>query len=171
MASWIVTQRDFTAAAFEEVEKRVGHERAAHVLLKAAQAGAFSTNDLAAALTSAWTGDGKVSSMLSLESWRFLFTKAGYAQDGVHAERPTKPMRLYRGATVEGKHGMSWTSDLDTARFFTIPTDGDEGTIWTATFEPEHLLAHITARDEHEYVVDPEVLTSSLVEVEEHTAA
>lgn len=118
-----------------------------------------------------WSGDGKVSSMLSLAQWRSLFTQAGYAQDGVPADRPAEPVRLYRGATVEGKHGMSWTSSLDTAKFFAIPTLGDEGTIWTAVFEPEHLLARITARGEHEYVVDPVVLASWRFEIKEQVEA
>jgi len=171
MASWIEVQRSFTAEAFELVESRIGHEDVAYVLSRAVKAGPFSTPELAAALTRVWSGDGKVSSMLSLDCWRLLFTKAGYAQDGVPAERPAKPICLYRGATVDGKLGMSWTSDLATARFFTIPTDGDEGTIWTAVFEPEHLLAHITARDEAEFVVDPEVFASGAVTVEEYIPA
>lgn len=172
MVDWITGQRDFTAEAFELVKRHVEHEDVPSVLLNAAEAGAFGTTELAAALTGVWSGDGTPSTMLSLEQWRFLFTKAGYTKDGVAAEHPAEPMRLYRGAPTEGKVGMSWTSDLSIAEFFSRRlTEGEEEAIWTAVFEPEHLLAHITTRDECEYVVDPEALASGLIEVERYTGA
>lgn len=96
-----------------------------------------------------------------------------FGEDSIYAGPLEESLRLYRGAPASGKHGMAWTSDLATAKFFATEYVwwSGHGKVWTAVFEPEHLLAHITTRDEAEYVVDPEILASGLVEIEEYIPA
>jgi hypothetical protein len=49
------------------------------------------------------------------------------------------------GATVEGRFGMSWTTDLETARQFGFDgTRGrSQGAVYAATIEPPGLLAYM----------------------------
>lgn len=164
---------DFSPKAFEALENRGAHRDAAHLLFKAAQARAVGTADLAAALSNVWAANGMPTTLLSVEQWRFLFTFLGYTRDGVTAKRPVGSLRLYRGAPEAGKLGMSWTFDPEVAEFYSSSweEEGKDDPIWTAVFEPEHLLACITWRDQAEFVVDPEVLTSGQVEVKEYIPA
>lgn len=93
------------------------------------------------------------------DGWQELFDEAGYTVDGEPAERPTKPVRLYRGAVDESACGWSWTDDLGVARKFASGelwhSGGRAGRVWVATVEPWRLLARISDRQESEYVVDP----------------
>lgn len=163
---------DFSPKAFEALEHRGAHRDAAHLLFKVAQARAVGTAELAAALSSVWAANGMPTTLLSVEQWRSLFAAHGYTRDGVTAKRPVGSLRLYRGAPAEGKLGMSWTFDPDVAEFYSSNwEEGEDDPIWTAVFEPEHLLACITWRNEAEFVVDPGVLASGLIEVERYSGA
>lgn len=92
--------------------------------------------------------------------WIDVFELAGYCVDGLPSPRPAEPLTLYRGATPEGKTGMSWTDDHEIARRF---ASGElwgrqtPGVLWTAKVEPWRLLCrnHEDGRHEAEYVIDP----------------
>lgn len=185
VAQWLTSQRNLTADTFVTAVVRTGRVHAPWLLAQAVLAGAFgdpkSTFPLhdpalaeqAKATAEAWSDCDFPSQALSPENWTALFQVAGYTVDGDFAELPEEPIRLYRGSTEPGKHGMAWTSNPSTARFFATeyskrPADGE---IWTAVFKPEHLLAQINWREQREYVVDPEVLASGLVEAEKYTPA
>lgn len=92
-----------------------------------------------------------------LEAWRLIFDSVGYVSEPSDLKRPGKPIRLYRGATEEKKHGMAWTTRLDIAALFARRTTyGDfVGHIWTAIVEPELIFARFSTRGEAEYVIDP----------------
>lgn len=185
MASWLTAQRKLSADTFLTAVMRVGGMHGPYLLAEAIIAGAFgkaegvftwhspALTEQAKATASVWSNCDNPSQLLSDENWKALFSAIGYTVDGAYADQPDESVRLYRGATEEGKHGMAWTSDLATAKFFATEYVwwSGHGKVWTAVFEPEHLLAHITTRDEAEYVVDPEILASGLVEIEEYIPA
>jgi hypothetical protein len=96
---------------------------------------------------------------LRQEDWRGLFELAGYTDDGVPTERPTEPLRLYRGATRRYRRRWAWTDDVERARWFAARFAtyfGEPGRVWTATVEPWRLFAriHEAGRSEGEYVLD-----------------
>lgn len=70
--------------------------------------------------------------------------------------RPRGPVTAYRGATVQGKRGMSWTTDRATAQKYA----GASGhVLWTTRIPPRAVLAVIaSAAGWSEIVVDPDRL-------------
>lgn len=169
MADWLTTQRGLTAATFLTAVARVGRRHGPHLLVQAVMAGSFgkaeggfswhspALAEQAKATASVWSDCDRPSWLLNGGDWTALFDVLGYTVDGVFADQPEEPIRLYRGATEEGKHGMAWTSDLAMAEFFATEYSkrAGVGKIYTAVIAPDHLLACITTRGEHEYVVDP----------------
>lgn len=95
--------------------------------------------------------------------WRHLFDLAGYTANGEPAERPRQALELFRGTVPAWRTGWSWTSDLETARWFArrnhwFGTPLDTCVVYRAEVAPWRLLACATGRgddgdSEHEYVV------------------
>lgn len=84
-----------------------------------------------------------------------LFQELGrFTYDGQPAPRPRRALRLYRGATTEGRCGLSWTTSPDIAAHFAHARQqpGAVAYVWTAMVPPERLLAAFY--DEQEFVVD-----------------
>jgi hypothetical protein len=72
---------------------------------------------------------------------------------------PDYPPALYRGASVEGRDGMSWTDDVPYALLFAWDT---EGQVFTCEFEPRDFLARIRftyednpTRTDFEWIMHP----------------
>ncbi|OXM50251.1 hypothetical protein CFP71_27850 [Amycolatopsis thailandensis] len=109
----------------------------------------------------AWSNAERPDLALSRDSWRTLFTAAGYTDDGRRVPRPTQPLRLYRGSVADRRTDWSWTGSRDIARTYAAGGFGGRlpGAIWTALVEPERLLARNNDRDEAEYVIDTRSLT------------
>lgn len=106
---------------------------------------------------------------LNLAQWRELFKISGYRElddtrvrSGVlatPANRPPKPLRLYRGATPQGKRGMSWTTAQEVAEIFAEAAEtltSRQAGIYTATVDPRRLLGRRVGMEfgSDEYVVD-----------------
>lgn len=103
------------------------------------------------------------------QTWRELFTIAGYTRNGQPAERPAEPLQLYRGSVLERRGDWSWTDRLDVATGYAHGTRARRplGKVWTADVEPWRLLARNEGKDnrhESEYVVD----TDGLAIIEHH---
>lgn len=114
-------------------------------------------------VASAWCAAEKPRDLLPVDLWVEFFSKAGYTHDGVRAEKPSEPLRLYRGATSKLRRHMAWTTDLDIADSFAFDNlrGRERGVVYTALVPPEALLAFIGAeigRGESEYVVSPSLL-------------
>ncbi len=98
--------------------------------------------------------------------WVDLFDEAGYTVDGQSAPRPTQPVTLYRGCHHDRRFGMSWTADLERARWFADRDLGlGPGLVYVTTADPKSLLAFIGDghRRESEYVVDPTYLNDDVI--------
>ncbi len=111
---------------------------------------------------------------LEWDEWREFFNIAGYRVDGIKAEPPTQPIRLYRAATPAHRYGHSWTEDIAVARTFLTVGARDifNPTLWSAEVEPWRLLARIVDErpGESQYVVDTEDLNLVEVSAEYHEA-
>lgn len=141
----------------------VGRNAAPLLLWLLSQYGLITPVVAAPAVTDAWTMVEFPQSALRQADWRGLFELAGYTDDGLPADRPTEPLRLYRGATRSLRRRWSWTDDIERARWFTARFAayyGEPGRVWTATVEPWRLFAriHEAGRSEGEYVLDTEGL-------------
>lgn len=105
--------------------------------------------------------DAQPHRLLSIDDWVTLYRHVGLVDHyrNIEDQRPTQPIRLYRGATDPGAAGMSWTPDRYTAWWYTAERPGS-GSVWVADVEPGRLLAHYPWRfHADEWVVDPRGLT------------
>ncbi|QVI26172.1 hypothetical protein MN2019_17880 [Mycolicibacterium neoaurum] len=109
-------------------------------------------------VTQLWRTTKAPATAMTATMWRALFLRAGYSHNGQPAQRPTEAVQVFRGATEAGRFGMSWSTERHVAQRFTRQPGGE---LWTATVQPQHLLAYLNHRGdpEHEYVVDPAGLT------------
>lgn len=119
---------------------------------------------LPAVVSSAWTAAEYPRRLLSASMWVHLFREAGFTVDGKPAAAPSEPWTLYRGATTKHKC-MAWTTSLEIAETFAYGglRGRRRGRVYTATVQPEHVLAVIGEREEHEVVVDPAGLVNMQV--------
>ena len=112
----------------------------------------------------AWSSAEFPFAHLGADRWAELFDQAGYTVDGIVTARPTRPLKLWRGALGEGRDGWSWTDDREQAAWFAArPFYEGAAKVWVAKVPPEALLARITeARPgENEYVVDTRIVAST----------
>lgn len=126
--------------------------------------------DVAFAVSCAWSSSHLPAANLPIDIWIELFQVGGYTEDGMPAERPSEPVTLYRSSTPGRVHRLAWTASLSVAQRFLEINEARYGKasrfIYTVTVEPERLLAHITDRDEDEYVTDTRGLRSARVPIE-----
>lgn len=122
----------------------------------------LSRPDMAGVVADIWSSAEYPLRALSAADWVYFFQRNGYSHDGHAADRPAKPVVLYRGCARAARFGMSWTSDVEMARRFAYGglRGREPGQVYTATVAPEHLLAYIgdRSRGESEYVVAREGL-------------
>jgi hypothetical protein len=145
------------------------------LLVEAAyQRDVIDTNTLARALASTWSSNEFPDRSLEWGSWQEMFLVAGYAVDGARANRPSRPIRLYRAASEEHRAGHSWTRDLSVAKsFLTLGyRDQFEPKLWTALVSENRLLAEINEDrpGETQFVVDTDGLEITEVSPEYHGA-
>jgi len=97
-----------------------------------------------------------------------MFRAAGFLCDAPAVAPPSRPMHLYRGCSESGAAGFSWTTSLETARWFAKrearfavagvrdPEDDGSPVIIAAMIDPAHILATVTeGRSEAEVIIDP----------------
>ncbi len=86
------------------------------------------------------------------------FKSAGYLSDNLH-DPPTQSFVVYRGTTVKGRTGLSWTRDPAVAAWF-ADRYHDGGVVYRAIILPRGILATFLDRGEAEVVVNYRVLKS-----------
>ncbi len=76
----------------------------------------------------------------SRDEWISWFRRVGYMHGMARAEhrRPTEPLTLYRAARPKHRDGLSWTTNLSTARRY--HWRDPKNRFWTATADPAWLL-------------------------------
>jgi hypothetical protein len=94
-----------------------------------------------------------------------LFRAAGFVTDTEGTEPPTAPLVVYRGCGDRFVRGLSWTTDLDSARWFAARFAAAVGAcLCVAEIPPEHVLGLFHWRREAEVIVDPARLRRLRVE-------
>lgn len=104
-----------------------------------------------------WSGVEYPQDWLRRVDWMDLFAEAGFTVDGRSAERPTEPVKLWRGCVPSLRRRMSWTSDREMAeKYATGMLRGrPRGVVHETVAPPNALLCvnHIS-RQESEYVIN-----------------
>jgi len=133
-------------------------------------------------LLSTWKFTDLPSHPVSTRVWRAMFRCAGFLSDG--AERPKRPVTVYRGCTPRGRGGLAWTSDRGLADhfadyWFKSRQAKVRGNVYKARVKPKDVLAIIRGvkslpdgsfestefgRPEAEYICDVRSATVVLVE-------
>lgn len=147
----------------------VGRDNAFEMLM--AIASELNAEDRGPAMRTAWEMPDHISAVASL--WRILFRSGEWsAPQMMTVEEQTElaampeRMTLYRGfCSVRGKWcGMSWTDDIDTARFFSRYRTL-EPSIAIATISKRSVAAFIKARgSEREFIV-PTIRRRQLIDI------
>ena len=136
--------------------------------------------DLGFAIWAAWVRNRSPASCLEEEKWLELFNARGFfvmVAETVgtppkyehQTERPTNPLKIWRGApTPSGGRGMSWSAYQEAARTFAIRWSqlGKEAAVFEAVVPPEGVLALFGDANEQEVVVDREYLEGRIRLVE-----
>jgi hypothetical protein len=137
-------------------------DAAAANLYRRFQAGDVSPDGMVAELPRIWRHRSRADPLNSMSAWRAMvdhtggyFTWASGQAEGRRASRPILSRRLFRGATVDRRCGMSWTARRGVAEDFARyrqPDGVEDGQVWIGVFEPSRLLAYF--EDEREFLVD-----------------
>lgn len=142
---------------------RLGRNDGPALLFDLHNEGLLSADAAAAHTGTAWSMAEYPDAYLDHESWRWLFSHAGYTHDGKRSDRPAEAVRLYRGSVPERRADWSWTDRRDVAERYAAGGLGGRpaGQVWTALVEPWRLLCRnddTDGRNEAEYVVDTDGL-------------
>jgi hypothetical protein len=145
-----------------EISARLGRNELPAALFDAYYGGAFGDTveglrELGKAVEDAWTGAEFPLLCVPLEIWANWFQSVGVIIDD-GSPVPTESFQVYRAAARKHKLGLSWTDDLDRAKWFLNRNEnvfGFRSGLYTAIAHPEDVLARFTrARGESEWVLD-----------------
>ena len=122
----------------------------------------LSQREIAKGLADAWTMCEFPNMRGTNSAWEIMFllglpNKEGFIDDNgkVHkTEELPEVLTLYRGAHIDHKEGMSWTTNLKTAQWFATRLGMEDTKVYTITIPREHILAKFDGRNEEEYVVN-----------------
>jgi hypothetical protein len=157
---------DLDAETFNEACADLGRNEGPALLFDLHYQGIIDVGEHPAVVASVWTMAEFPAHNLDPDSWVELFGEAGYTHDGEPAPRPSKPVTAYRGCSDDRRFGMSWSIDLDRARWFADRDLGKgKGHVYVLSAPPESMLAfvHEFGRSEAEYVIDPQYLSDDNV--------
>jgi hypothetical protein len=152
---------DMTGEQFAEASGHLGRNESPALLYDLWSVGSISVYEHPEVVSEAWSGAEFPVDLLPFNQWVELFGEAGYTHDGEPAPRPEQAVTVYRGCHHERRFGMSWTTDIERARWFADRDLGQGvGLIYVFNAPPEALLAYIheSSRGEAEYVINPEYL-------------
>jgi hypothetical protein len=122
------------------------------------------TAEVAEGLEAAWTMAEWPAQILSQDLWLSLFGVVLDVGEYLHGDTVARTsdlpelLTLYRGATDVTARGMSWTDDIDQARWFAnrlIHTGYPDATVYVIGALNTMVLARFHGRGENEYVLDP----------------
>ncbi len=147
---------------YEQRQRRLGRNDLPDLLAEMWEEGSLDDpEDLAEAVSDAWTSADLPLRALARHEWVGLFRELGYTVDGRRRPelRPTTPLTLFRAATRYDLRtpGLSWTPDLNLARFFQQYNTRymrQPLLLLRTRAEPHHFLARFhEARSEDEYLI------------------
>ena len=132
-------------------------DRRLETLVELRQAGRADTSLIRDILPQAWRyrqDDTRVDRGTALELFRVVHTTSGFSIWGEAFPRPRGWLTLFRGATAENRHGLSWSSDPATAQYFADQRQHPQAAaeLWTARIPAARCLMFFP--DESEFIVD-----------------
>lgn len=150
-----------TTAELEYLIGREGRNSGPSHLADAYSDGKITAATVAALIGHVWSNAEYPDRDLDHETWRWLFRVAGFTIDGEPADRPDKPIMLWRGTVPERRTDWSWSTDRAVAEGYANGTAAHrpQGRLYVMLAPPAALLCANTGRDEAEYVVDTRGLT------------
>jgi hypothetical protein len=157
---------EMDGATFSTALMHVGRNDGPALLYDLYAAGSLSIYEHPGVVAEAWSMAEFPTNLLPAEEWVELFEEAGYTEDEKPAPRPRQAVTVYRGCSTDRRHGMSWTTDIERARWFADRDLGHgTGLIYVFNAPPESLLAfiHDSSRGEAEYVINPESMNDANV--------
>ena len=127
----------------------------------------LSEQDFGQLLSSAWISNESPNSDPNISKHRFvrMFKSVApeYLMDAEELQQLQEldeTVTIYRGVTPYNQKNikaLSWTLDRDKAEWF-AHRFGEDGTVYEAQIDKEHILALFTGRNEAEIIVDPRQL-------------
>ena len=151
--------RPTPALAFMKEVHIAGRNAGPVMLHEAWSSGRLARDDLRRVVTSVWQGAEWPTAHLGVAAWVALFRECGFVSDDSRSA-PVEPLEAYRGTSWGRRRGMSWTTNLEVARWF-AGRYGRDAHVFRAEVPPGAVLALIGmegGRNEHEVVVDPSLL-------------
>src|SRR6266851_4461812 len=108
-------------------------------------------------LLAAWWDDTEFPSNFGVHEIVRMFRGAGFVSDDPELTAPTEIMEVYRGAEPRRRRGLSWTRDLERAKWFAQRWNilGRPGQVYAAGVSTRNVLGMFTQRGESEVVVSP----------------
>jgi hypothetical protein len=92
-----------------------------------------------------------------LEVWRAMFERVQYTQDRIVQRRPHGTRLAYRGATEANREGLSWSLDVEQARYFAryrqAPRDLS-ARVWVTRIPSDRVFARFMEGWEKELTAD-----------------
>lgn len=90
------------------------------------------------------------------DMWRAMFEHAEYTEDMVVRERTRRTFRAYRGATSENRDGLSWSLDVEQAKYFarSRQAPGAQASVWVTNIPPDRIFAQFIDGPEKEITAD-----------------
>jgi len=136
-----------------------GRNEAVRILWTSWMAGDVPLDDIRKNITAVWSTAEWPASIIGVDEWVRMFRAVGFVADDDEPP-PAAPLELYRGTTWGRRRGMSWTRDIDRARWFARRLQQDDGLVFRLLVPAEAVLAFVgfEGRTENEVVVDPRVL-------------
>lgn len=164
------------ARTWAEVSARLGRNDMPAALVDAVAADSLPRAEIAKGLEAAWTMCEWPLQAADREVWLQMFGMVltdwdmeYLDEDRIRLVTDDLPeyLTLYRGCVVGREAGMSWTTDLDKARWFAsrFGSHFGEPRVVTTDVPREWIIARFhRSRSENEYVIDPEDLFSDAIE-------
>ncbi|MDQ1122168.1 hypothetical protein [Microbacterium trichothecenolyticum] len=153
---------------FLRAATRTGSHEGPALLFDWFYSGRLTGAELSAAVPYVWSSAKQPFRALTQLTWIELFQAAGYTEDCKPAERPQAPLTLYRASEPQYAHRLAWTGSLATAeRFLEINKrygDRPRFVYMITVAATDRVLAHITDRDEDEYIVDTRGLRAKRID-------
>jgi hypothetical protein len=132
-----------------------GKEEGPKILYEAWRRGLLTRSELRIVLPPIWCAPMRPEPLLGASKWVDLFRSARYCP-------PDEPLTIYRGATMEGRAGMSWTTEIERAQWFANYSAVATAHVFQCIAAPDAVLCQVPrtiigelAWEENEVIVDP----------------
>lgn len=120
-----------------------------------AASGEIAVEDLRNLICDVWSSAEWPEPHLGARRWVSLFRECGFVADPPRPP-PSTPLLIFRGTALARARGLSWTTDLEKAKWFAERTErfGHPAGVFQVIVRPLLVLAQIDSRNESEVIVN-----------------